>query len=232
MKSVLAVIVLLLSAVPGAMGQGGASQPAQPSPQATPLNAILLQIQQATSSASVNIGKLRIERWKTDSEQKQQLQQIAESLQKNIANAIPGMINDVQTSRGGVLSSFKLYHNLNVVYENLSYLADVAGGLGKKDEFEPLAADAASLESARKNLSLYIEQAAGRLESANHLASSGTIPIPAGQGQRALAPGKKVVVIDEDTPPAKPAKPAVKSTKKKTSPAKAPTTTSSDGDPH
>ena len=231
MKSVLAVIVLLLSAVSGAMAQGGASQPAQPSPQATPLNAILLQIQQATSSTSVNIGKLRIERWKTDSEQKRQLQEIAESLQKNIANAIPGMINDVQASRGGVLSSFKLYHNLNVVYENLSYLADVAGGLGKKEEFEPLAADAASLESARKNLSLYIEQAAGRLESANHLASSGTIPIPAG-GQRALAPGKKVVVIDEnDLPPQKP-KPAVKSTKKKTSPPKVPATTATDGDPH
>jgi hypothetical protein len=230
MKSLLAVIIIfLLSAVSGAMAQGG--QPAQ-SPSATPLNAILLQIQQATSSASVNIGKLRIERWKTDSEQKQQLQQIAESLQKNIANAIPGMINDVQTSRGGVLSSFKLYHNLNVVYENLSYLADVAGGLGKKDEFEPLAADAASLESARKNLSLYIEQAASRLENANRLASSGTIPIPAGQGQRALAPGKKVVVIDEEEPAPKRAKPAAKSTKKKTSPPKAPTTAPTEGDPH
>jgi hypothetical protein len=229
MKSMLAVIVLLISAVSGAMAQGGANQPAQTPPAATALNAVLLQVQQATSSASVNIGKLRIERWKTDSDQKQQLQQIAESLQKNIANALPGMINEVQSSRGGVLSSFKLYHNLNVVYENLSYLADVAGSLGKKDEFEPLAADAASLESARKNLSLYIEQAAARLESANQRAASGTLPLP---GQRTLVPGKRVVVIDEDTPPAKPAKPAVKSTKKKTSPPKPPATTPSDGDPH
>jgi len=231
MKSMLAVFVLLISAVSGAMAQGGANQPAQTPPAATALNAVLLQVQQATSSASVNIGKLRIERWKTDSDQKQQLQQIAESLQKNIANALPGMINDVQSSRGGVLSSFKLYHNLNVVYENLSYLADVAGSLGKKDEFEPLAADAASLESARKNLSLYIEQAAARLESANQRAASSTLPLP-GQGQRALVPGKRVVVINEDTPPAKPAKPAVKSTKKKTSPPKPPTTTATDGDPH
>src|SRR5262249_36249827 len=124
------------------------------------LSEILAHIQESTSSASIDIGKLRIEKWKTDSEQKQQLQQIAVSLQKNIANAVPGLINDVQNSHGSVVSSFKLYHNLNVVYENLSYLADVAGGLGKKDEFEPLAADAAALESARSNLSDYIEQSA------------------------------------------------------------------------
>src|SRR5262245_40836573 len=70
------------------------------------LSEILAHIQESTSSASVNIGKLRIEKWKTDSEQKQQLQQIAGSLQKNIANAVPGLINDVQNSHGSVVASF------------------------------------------------------------------------------------------------------------------------------
>ena len=53
------------------------------------LNPTLLQIQQRPVSASVNIGKLRIEKWKTDSQQRQQMQQVGESLQKNIANAVP-----------------------------------------------------------------------------------------------------------------------------------------------
>ncbi|HEY1937047.1 MAG TPA: hypothetical protein VGJ33_03835 [Candidatus Angelobacter sp.] len=233
MKAALSgVIILVIFAASGVAAQTQAQpSPAQQGQAASPvadLNAILLQVQQATSTASVNIGKLRIEKWKTDSEQRQQLQEIAESLQKNIANAMPGMVSDVQTSRGGVAASFKLYHNLNVVYENLSYLADVAGSLGKKDEFEPLAADAAALESARKNLSTYIEQAALRLESAVR-AANGSNAVQARQGSATVVPGKKVIVIDDaDTPPRKRAK----STKKKSSATPTPTPAQAAASPH
>jgi len=240
MKTALAAVTALLMVVgysTAAQAQASPAQRMQPAsqpqqqtaPPASDLNAILSQVQQATSSTNVNIGKLRIERWKTDVEQKQQLQQIAESLQKNIANALPGMVTDVQSSHGSVATSFKLYHNLNVLYENLNYLADVAGSLGKKEEFEPLAADCASLESARKNLSIYIEQAAVRLESASRM------PNPTTQARQAPGTpvdGKKVIVINEDDPPAKK---AVKPTKKKTSPpsaSSAPATAQSAGTPH
>ncbi len=222
MKTAFAAVIALLFFAgysAGAQVQQQAAPPQrtqaapQAPPQATNVNDILLEVQKVTSSTNVDIGKLRIERWKTDAEQKQQLQQIAESLQKNIANAVPGMITDVQSSRGSVVATFKLYHNLNVLYENLNYLADVAGSLGKKEEFEPLSADCAALESARKNLSIYIEQAAVRLENTNRaLTNSAT---QARQAPGTPVDGKKVVVIDEDEKPAKkPAKP----TKKKTSP--------------
>jgi len=131
------IIVFLLCAGVGAMAQPqtpvSPNPQRQASPQAPDLSAIVLQVQQATNSANVNIGKLRIEKWKTDSGQKQQLQQIADSLQKNIANAMPGLINDVNGSKGSALASFKLYHNLNVLYEFLSGLADAAGSLGKRE---------------------------------------------------------------------------------------------------
>jgi hypothetical protein len=217
MKTAKALIfVLMLSAALGAMAQTQA--PARPQIQATPpaadLNPTLLQIQQATSSASVNIGKLRIEKWKTDSQQRQQMQQVADSLQKNIANAVPGLISDVQSSRGGVLASFKLYHNLNVLYEFLSSMAEAAGAFGKKEEYQPLEGDAAALDTARQNLSTYIEQAAGKMEAANR-ASGGSNAVQARQAPGTVVPGKKVVVIDDsDVPTPKRAKP----TKKKTSP--------------
>jgi hypothetical protein len=213
-----AIMILLFCAGPGAMAQP--QTPASPnpqrqaSPQAPELNAIVLQVQQATSSASINIGKLRIEKWKTDTGQKQQLQQIADSLQKNIANAMPGLINDVSGSKGSALTSFKLYHNLNVLYEFLSGLADAAGSLGKREEYEPLATDAAAIDTARQNLSTYIEQTVGKLESANR-ALAGTNPAQSHQ-PGTVVPGRKVVVIDE-TDPAPPKKRA-KSTKKKASP--------------
>lgn len=224
MKSARAVIFVLIFCL-------GLSALAQQAPvnsqmQGTPppdLNTILSQIQQATSSANVNIGKLRIEKWKTDSQQKQQMQQVADSLQKNITNAVPGLISDVQTSRGGVLASFKLYHNLNVVYEFLSSMAEAAGAFGRKEEYQPLEGDATALDTVRQNLSIYIEQTAGRMEAENRAAANA---IQTKQAPGTLVPGKKVVVIDEnDTPPRK--KPKAAKKKASTPPAQAPAQASS-----
>lgn len=226
MKTAIGAVILLAFAVPCIGAQAPVTSPVssddtpqrvQVAPPNVNVDTILTQVQQATSSTSTNIGRLHIDRWKTDQDQRQQLQQIAGALQRNIANAVPGLINDVQTSKGGVLASFKLYHNLNVVYENLSYLADVAGSLGKKEEFEPLATDAASLESARSNLSTYIEQTATKLETA-YVQLNATV-----QARQAAAatPSKVVVIDDESQPTKKTAKPAAKPTKKKTSPSPA-----------
>src|SRR4051794_7044714 len=214
MKSARAVTIVLMACLClSAIAQQAPVNPqAQaPAPSSAGLNTILLQVQKATSSANVNLGKLRIEKWKTDAQQKQQMQQVADSLQKNISNAVPGLISDVQTSRGGVLASFKLYHNLNVVYEFLSSMAEAAGAFGKREEYQPLEGDATALDTVRQNLSTYIEQAAGKMEAANRAAA--TNALQARQGPGTVVPGKKVVVIDEDTPPRK----RPKSTKKKVS---------------
>jgi ubiquinone biosynthesis protein UbiJ len=228
MKTAKALIfVLISSAALSAMAQtqAPANPQLQTTPQAGDLNALLQQIQQATSSASVNIGKLRIEKWKTDSQQRQQMQQVADSLQKNIANAVPGLIGDVQTTRGGVLASFKLYHNVNVLYEFLSSMAEAAGAFGKREEYQPLEGDAAALDTARQNLSTYIEQAAGKMEAANR----GSNAAQARQTQATVVPGKKVVIIDDgDVPAPKRAK----STKKKASPPPATAPAQAASSPH
>ena len=208
MKSVLAVTMLLLGVVSGA-----AQSPGNPPPQriqaATPaanLNATLAQIQQAVQSTNADIGRLRIDKWKTDSDQKQQLRQVADSLQRNITNAMPGLISDVQASSGNVSTTFKLYHNLNVLYEFLSSLADAAGGLGKKEEYEPLANDASALDTARQGLSTYIEQTALKLESAR------TPPAVTPSPQAAAPAPPKKIIIDDIDPPKQPVKPSKKKT--------------------
>jgi len=229
MKSARTVIFILMFCL--ALGAAGQQAPMPQQNQDTPqndLNTILLQVQKATSSANANLGKLRIEKWKTDSQQKQQMQQVADSLQKNIANAVPGLISYVQTSRGGVLASFKLYHNLNVVYEFLSSMAEAAGAYCKKEEYQPLEGDATALDTVRQNLSTYIEQAAGKMEAANRAANS----VQARQTPATVVPGRKVVVIDENDTPARK---RPKSTKKKASPPPAqasPTPAPASSSPH
>jgi hypothetical protein len=198
----------------------GVQSPSGGQPVIADLNLILTQLQRAAVSTNGDLGKLRIEKWKTDNDQKEQLQKMVDSLQRNLTNAVPGLINEVQNSRGSMSSTFKLYHNITIVFEYLSSVTDAAGVLGKKEEYEPLAADAAALDSARQNLSTYIEQAAVQIESRKR-----NPPRPAGGSAPAAGVGTKgpnKVVVDkngvshiiiEDDDGDKPAK----STKKKAS---------------
>src|SRR5215471_3102852 len=121
MKTALAVIVISLSL--GCMAQTSkpvarntsATQGVPQPPQPLDLNAILADLHRVALSTNADLGKLHIEKWKTDNTEKQQMQQVAESLQRNITQAVPGLISEVQATPGSVSKAFKLYHNLNVV---------------------------------------------------------------------------------------------------------------------
>ncbi|HEU5415514.1 MAG TPA: hypothetical protein VFW31_17235 [Candidatus Angelobacter sp.] len=240
MKKALATVTLvcLMAIAATAQPRGGPQvrQPVQPPQQTQPptnatpvqanLNLIIEQIQKAALSTNGDLGKLRIEKWKTDNDQRDQLQKMADSIQRNVTYAIPGLINDVENSRGSMSATFKLYHNITIVYEYLSSLTDAAGVLGKREEYQPLANDAAALDSARQNLSTYIEQTASQIESRKRspVVPEGTAPetssaaLPGGgktpKGVHIITEknGTKRIVVDDDEH-----KKAVKTTKKKTS---------------
>jgi hypothetical protein len=207
MRKILVLIGLLL--MPGIVFAAQA-QPAQQSD----LNQIVAQIERVAMSTNGDIAKLRIDKWKTDSQQRQQLQKVSDSLQRNITDAVPGLIADVQNTHGSVSSSFKLYHNLNVVYEFLSSLADAAGALGKREEYEPLAQDAAALDAVRSSLSGYIEQTASSYESRMQNAARNAQQAP---------PPVKVIVDDEPVKKPKPKKKKARHPTSKASPSPSPT---------
>jgi hypothetical protein len=156
---------------------------------------------------------LRIDKWKAESAQKAELNKIIESLRRNLTSAVPDLINDVRSNHGSVSTTFKLYHNLNVVYEYLSYLADSASALGKENEYTPLAHEAGTLDAARQDLSNFVEQAANSLEEKVRLAAT---PPPA-----AAEPAPKKIVVDDS--PQK--KPATNRKKKTSTPAPQPVST-------
>lgn len=185
------------AAATGLPSQPGTSAAAEPS--AATLNAILADIKRTSESTNLDLGKLRIEKWKVDATQKQQMQEIADSLQKNITMAVPGLITDAQASPGGVSKPFALYHDLNVVYDDLSSLAEATGAYGKREEYMPLANDVSALGGARRNLSNYIEQAASRLEKKAQQAAPP-------QAQAQPTPTPKKIIIDDEPPAKKPVK--------------------------
>lgn len=192
MKFVSGVMIFVLSAVlasPAQTAVGDSPQPLNP----PELDPILNQIRQTTQAANTDLNRLQIARWKGDSGSKVQMQQVADSLKKNLTYAVPDLIGEVQTSRGSLSSTFRLYHNLNVVYEFLNSLAEAAGAYGKREEYEPLAGDATALDNARQGLSAYIEKTAARLERPT------PTPVPP------PTPTPKKIVVDDDTPKKKPA---------------------------
>lgn len=219
MAKTLTLTTFLVLAALGVMAQSPpqATQGPPNAQQVKPdLNLILEQLQKAVIATNGDLGKLRIEKWKTDGDQKAQLQKMADSLQRNITHAMPGLIADVQNSRGSMSSTFKLYHNLTIVYEYLTSLTDAAGVLGKREEYEPLANDAAALDSSRQNLSNYIEQAASALESRKRTPPpppEEPVPPPVvGNGHNrvvVLPNGVRRIIVD-DAPSGKPAKPVKK----------------------
>ncbi|HMF90897.1 MAG TPA: hypothetical protein VKL40_09650 [Candidatus Angelobacter sp.] len=200
MKRVTSAVMFVIAAALAAAAQSAS----QPPTTTTGLDSVLAKVQQTAKTTDADLFQLRIDRWKTDNEQKDQLQRVSASLHKNLTLAVPDLVREVQAGKGSVSATFKLYHNLNIVYEYLSSLADAAAGLGKKEESDPLNRDAAALDSLRQELSSYIEQASVALEAKARATPTPT-PVPVATPQK--------MVIDEQ-----PGKKTATPKKKKTSP--------------
>jgi hypothetical protein len=169
----------------------------------TQLNGLLAQLETTAKSAQADLAKLRIERWKTDSSTKKQMLGDVESVQRNLQNALPEMIGQLRNSPEDMPATFKLYRNLDALYDVLSGAVESTGAFGPKDDFQALSNDLSNFEGTRKqladrvnNLATSKEQEIVRLR-ADLKTAQAAIPV---------APPKKTVVDDNE--PAK--KPVIK----------------------
>lgn len=172
-------------------------------PERPDLDALMFDLQRFTVATDSDIADLDIDRWKSgwrtawlkSGAHKQQAGQVAASLQHNLADAMPGLISEVQTSRGSVSASFKLYNDMNVVVESLDSLIQAAQAYGRKGEAGPLANDYQAMGRVRQQLSTYIQQTAASLEPKVKLPSSGPRSAPSSSAQL-----PKKIVIDDNAP--------------------------------
>jgi hypothetical protein len=164
------------------------------------LNQILGTLNQASQSTQNDLARLRIEKWKTDGNTKRQTQSDTESILKNLQNALPGILTQLQSAPENVAITFKAYRNLDALYDVLSSVVESAGAFGGKEEFQALNNDLNALDNSRHAVADRMDKLATAKES-----EIGELRV-ALQNARAAIPPKKTVV--DDTEPAK--KPAVR----------------------
>jgi hypothetical protein len=191
-----------------------AAKPATDSATAAPdhpsLDATIFDLQRITVATDSDIADLDINQWKPgwktawkkikrgNATHRQEAKQVADSLRHNLSDAMPGLINDVQTSRGSVSSAFKLYNDLSVVVESLDSLVSITREYGKKGEAGPLSNDYTALNRLRQDISSYIQSTAANLEPKTKA------PTPAPGTPSHTQPRK--IVVDDNVPDTKPAK--------------------------
>ena len=179
---------------------GGQGQPVSYA-SVTQLNGILSQIEATSKNTQADLSKLRIERWKADGSYKKQALGNVDSIQRNLQGALPEIISQLRNAAEDLPATFKLYRNLDALYDVLGSVAEGAGAFGSKDDLQSLSNDLSGFEGTRKQLAERIENLSSSKEAelTRLRAQLKTL-----QTQVEAAPPKKIVV-DDTEPPKKPA---------------------------
>ena len=179
----------------------------------TQLNGMLSQLEAASKNTQADLVRLRIERWKADGSYKKQALGNVDSIQRNLQGALPEIIAQLRSAPEDLPVTFKLYRNLDALYDVLGSVAEGAGAFGPKDDLQALSNDLSTFEGTRRQLAERIESlsSAKEAEIARLRADLKTA-----QAMIPAEPPKKIVV-DDTEPPKKPVK--------KKAPAKKPAST-------
>ncbi len=178
------------------LGQAPAAAPPVSYSSISELNQLVENLQQASQSTLLDLARLRIDKWKTDSGTKQQTEKDTGSISQNLQLALPGVLNDLKNSPENLALTFKVYHNLDALSDVFSSVVESTGAFGSKEEFQSLNKDLGALEDSRHAFAERMDKLANAKE-----AELGQLRA-ALQAARADAAPKKVVV-DDTAPPKK-----------------------------
>ncbi|MFZ0478311.1 MAG: hypothetical protein WAL71_04105 [Terriglobales bacterium] len=172
------------------------------------LNGILSHLKESSTAMQADLAKTRVEHWKTDGSTKRQTQGNVESIQRNLQSALPEIVAQVGNSPEDLAATFKLYRNLDALYDVFGSVVESAGAFGSKDEFQSLSTDMGGLENARRAMGERMQKLAGAKEEElaqlrTQVKTLTAAPPP---------PPKKIIVDDTELAPKKPA-PKKKTTK-------------------
>ena len=164
----------------------------------TQLNDVLAGLEQASQATQLDLAKLRIEKWKTDASNKRQTDADVQSIQRNLQSAVPEIVGQLRNSPENLPETFRLYRNLDALYDVFSSIVESAGAFGSKDEFQFLQNDLNAMEKSRHSVADRMEALSTTKESE---LSQLRQQLRTAQTAINAAPPKKVVV--DDTEPVK-----------------------------
>lgn len=162
------------------------------------LNQMVSGLQQESASTQEDLSRLRIEKWKTDSGTKRQTEGNIESIQRNLQTALPSILADLRNSPESAALTFKVYRNLDALYDVLSSVVESAGAFGNKNEFQALSRDLGAIEDSRRSFADRMEKLATAKET-----EINQLRVALQQARAEAAPKK--VIVDDTAPPKKPA---------------------------
>ena len=138
----------------------------------TDLNSALISLDRVSQATQNDIANMHVESWKSwkpgfmkGNSHQAEAQQAATSLQRNLRYALPELIHNVQSSRGSLSTTFKLYDDVSLVCEAVDSLINASEAAGKKSEAASLTDDYSALTKVRRSLSAYIQQASAQWEN-------------------------------------------------------------------
>jgi len=148
-------------------GVAAQNVPAAANPPANRLDvsSTLQQIEQTAQAAALDLARLRVEKWKADGAIKDHSQANVDSLSRNLTAALPTLVGNVRTTPQSMVATFKLYRNLNALYDVFEGLAESAGAFGSKQEFEVLSQHVQAIDGYRRAFGDYMETLAAAKES-------------------------------------------------------------------
>lgn len=156
------------------------------------------KLQAAASQTNLDLGRMRIEKWKTDSESKRAAQGSADSVQRNLTSALPGMIDSVRSAPQDLNAEFRLYRNLNALYDVMGSLTESAGAFGPKADYEALAQQLQVIDSVRRDLGDSLERLTSSMQF--ELNQLRTQVRTLQQAAAAPTPPPKKVIVDDTQP--------------------------------
>ncbi len=161
------------------------------------LNNLLANLQRTSENTGVDIARLRVDKWKADSNSKRQAQDNSTSILRNLQNALPGIVAEVRAAPEDLAPTFKLYRNLDALYDVLGTQTELAGAFGSKNEYQALSSDLSNIESIRRTLADRVQALASSRDA--ELARLRT-QMRNSQAAAAATSPKKVIVDDEEPP--------------------------------
>ena len=170
------------------------------------LNGLLAGLEQASQTTQTDLGRLRVEKWKMESGYKKETLGNVDSVKRNLQSALPEIMTQLRNSPEDLGASFKLYRNLDALYDVLGSVAESAGAFGSKDEFQSLSNDLNSFERSRRAFADRMENLSNAKEA--ELAQLRT-QVKTLQAAATPPSAPKKIIVDDNAPP----KPAPKKKK-------------------